>query len=404
MKRLAVAALVALAFAQGGAHAAGFDCKRAAEPVEKLICADKALSRADDELARLYGDRLRASATPGKLVAAQRQWLRDVRGKCTTAACLKAAYEERARVLNGTVASFDCDKAAAPVERRICASDQLRYWDRKVGDAFRDLKDVVPAPDRFTAEQKGWLRDVRDRCPDEACLASALGARSDALAARWQERLDAAAARTGYGKQPLYADLMALPGDRNRLVAAFATQDSAADAAGGTPAPDEDFTLDLYVVDAGTGKALQHVRETVASDALALSGMRLDRTNHGAALGVPAFGILLDHFHAGCAAYAGTSTRLYAIDGKSLRQVVGDLVMSASAGMCGTDCESHETFRTLQAAPRAAARYPELTVSEVMLEDAPGQRAGECRTTRTQATHTLRYDGKRYPLPPAMAY
>ncbi|WP_232626043.1 lysozyme inhibitor LprI family protein [Achromobacter deleyi] len=85
------------------AHAVGFDCKAAKTHVEHLICADPALSRLDDQTKALY-DRIQAE-TAGRdgetgewrdpVAKEQTQWRTTVRDRCTDAACLKSAYEDR---------------------------------------------------------------------------------------------------------------------------------------------------------------------------------------------------------------------------------------------------------------------------------------------------------------------
>ncbi|MEK7323145.1 MAG: lysozyme inhibitor LprI family protein [Pseudomonadota bacterium] len=83
--------------------AASFDCKKAVSEVEKLICQNPELSRLDDEMTRMYKKAL-ASAPDKPLPASdgrdwlkkeQRGWLRYTRNACTTATCLKPAYESQ---------------------------------------------------------------------------------------------------------------------------------------------------------------------------------------------------------------------------------------------------------------------------------------------------------------------
>ena len=51
-------ALLVLSFllAAGAAQAASFDCKRAATPIERTICADAALSQLDERTVAAYGE------------------------------------------------------------------------------------------------------------------------------------------------------------------------------------------------------------------------------------------------------------------------------------------------------------------------------------------------------------
>lgn len=75
-----------------------FDCPRASNNAERLICATPELAVLDLSLANAYRD-LWAERTSvdlrKQLKEAQNYWLRNVRDRCTEAECLKAAYELR---------------------------------------------------------------------------------------------------------------------------------------------------------------------------------------------------------------------------------------------------------------------------------------------------------------------
>jgi uncharacterized protein len=78
------------------AHAASFDCAKAATSTEKSICASPTLSEYDEHLARYYGA-ARAHVGPSAapcLARNQREWL-AVRNACNDAACLERTYRRR---------------------------------------------------------------------------------------------------------------------------------------------------------------------------------------------------------------------------------------------------------------------------------------------------------------------
>ena len=68
-------------------------------------------------------------------------------------------------------ASFDCSKAATPVEKMICANQRVsdldeylgRYYSAARADLGRGGACLVPG-------QKDWLRGVRNACKDATCL------------------------------------------------------------------------------------------------------------------------------------------------------------------------------------------------------------------------------------------
>jgi uncharacterized protein len=89
--------LVALCCLGGIAHAASFDCSKAATATEKAICADPKVSDLDEYLGRYYqAGRMTMSRDAAACLASnQREWLRSVRNACKDAACLRRVYLSR---------------------------------------------------------------------------------------------------------------------------------------------------------------------------------------------------------------------------------------------------------------------------------------------------------------------
>jgi uncharacterized protein len=104
------AALLAALFAPAAAHAASFDCTRAASAIEKRICADPQLSRDDESVATAYRLALAAAPLPFAVRDDQRRWIGDVRDKAATTADLRTALVDRATQLTAQAAA---DAAAA---------------------------------------------------------------------------------------------------------------------------------------------------------------------------------------------------------------------------------------------------------------------------------------------------
>lgn len=100
-RRLARAIALAMLSVPATAQAASFDCARAANSVEKRICADPQLSRADENLAEAYRLALAAAPLPFAVRDDQRRWIADVRDKTTGTADLRIALVERATGLTG---------------------------------------------------------------------------------------------------------------------------------------------------------------------------------------------------------------------------------------------------------------------------------------------------------------
>jgi uncharacterized protein len=79
--------------------AASFDCARAGTTLEKMICADQALSALDERLAQAYKSALSETANAKDIRQQQKRWLENVRDKCTSRACLVEVYEKRIKEL-----------------------------------------------------------------------------------------------------------------------------------------------------------------------------------------------------------------------------------------------------------------------------------------------------------------
>jgi len=102
MIRFALTTIAWLVFALGGyAHAASFPCEKAASPIEKSICASQEVSQLDEYMGRYFeGAKLALPHAESCLLSNQKTWLKQVRGPCDDAACLKRVYLERLAVLH----------------------------------------------------------------------------------------------------------------------------------------------------------------------------------------------------------------------------------------------------------------------------------------------------------------
>ena len=73
--------------------------------------------------------------------------------------------------LNMSAASFDCKKATTAVEKKICTNNELSVLDERLAGyyaaASESLERAAPC---LKTDQQQWLRNVRNRCGDEACL------------------------------------------------------------------------------------------------------------------------------------------------------------------------------------------------------------------------------------------
>ena len=73
--------------------------------------------------------------------------------------------------LLSSAASFPCEKASTAVEHAICKDKELSDFDEYLGRYYAAARAELPhATECLVADQKAWLRGVRDACKDAACL------------------------------------------------------------------------------------------------------------------------------------------------------------------------------------------------------------------------------------------
>lgn len=80
--------------------AVSFDCAKASNTSEYLVCSTPALSDLDDRLAAAYSAARRQTGNPGQLLMDQRAWLAR-RNLCRTSDCVFQAYQTRLADLGG---------------------------------------------------------------------------------------------------------------------------------------------------------------------------------------------------------------------------------------------------------------------------------------------------------------
>ena len=60
--------------------------------------------------------------------------------------------------------SFNCAKAAHPLEKTICKSDTLALLDSRVAESYREKLGIVFDKVAFRAQQRDWQQILRTRC------------------------------------------------------------------------------------------------------------------------------------------------------------------------------------------------------------------------------------------------
>lgn len=158
-------------------NAAGFNCKNEDKlnEVERLICSDKELSKADSEMSKSYYSLLNAlpkSEVP-ILQDDQKLWLKSrndeldncLRVGVESAEC-RGLYEYAKRIAQlgpPKEISFDCEKATHQAEKKICSSRLLRHADGVLAKLYKNFKNDLKE------SQKDWLELRNETLDDSSC-------------------------------------------------------------------------------------------------------------------------------------------------------------------------------------------------------------------------------------------
>jgi len=151
LHRYALATFLLLPFAQ--AHAASFNCAKAHSPAETVICHDATLSKADDELGRLF--KLAHHAAPDRRAyrkESDAKWAwREA--NCTDVACLTDWYTTRIGQIR-----VQLDKA---VRNNDSASASLETWQCTAA-----THDLIPRTQCSNLLEKQTAWQSRDHASD----------------------------------------------------------------------------------------------------------------------------------------------------------------------------------------------------------------------------------------------
>ena len=107
----------------------------------------------------------------------------DIRTARTVLASLACSLSALSHAAAGP--SFDCARVTSHVNKTICASAELSALDRELAEHYRVL--LAQSGSEAAAlqrEEAQWLREVRDPCPDAACIAQAYALWDAVLVAR----------------------------------------------------------------------------------------------------------------------------------------------------------------------------------------------------------------------------
>ena len=166
------------------AHAASFDCHKAATPVEKRICADLDLSPLDSQVAAAYLGALDRSLHPEAVKQGQAAWLKT-RDACADVACMKAAYRARVKALSAmSDAPKMCAGGSTP-EINECLTEYMRRADLELGRYVAAVRRTIREQAEGDPPDPGARNAIKEFDQAEAAWAAYRKAECDATYDLW---------------------------------------------------------------------------------------------------------------------------------------------------------------------------------------------------------------------------
>lgn len=86
--------------APSGSFAPSFNCAKASNEPERIICSNPQLSSLDGQLMQAYRNALSRSTDKKALKESSRDWIKNQRDACETVDCMISAYKDRITFLN----------------------------------------------------------------------------------------------------------------------------------------------------------------------------------------------------------------------------------------------------------------------------------------------------------------
>lgn len=128
------------------AQAASFDCSLAQTVIEKTVCTNPEISKADEALAILYSNIKNQSRYASDLINNQRAWLKE-RNSCKTDSCILEKYKIREAELNGWL-----QKEAERAKELENCTDRPECWPE--GSAMHTGLTLVASLQKTSAQLK----------------------------------------------------------------------------------------------------------------------------------------------------------------------------------------------------------------------------------------------------------
>ncbi len=172
-----------------------------------------------------------------------------------------------------------------------------------------------------------------------------------------------------------------------------------------------DGDLEVMVLDTASARpqAWLRVPHALDSDAIRATGLQLDTAAYQLDAATRAFGVRVDRSGSSMPnPFGETSLRLFVYQPGALRAVSAPLVVERMNGEWDTRCAGDfvQIERSVAIGPARAGGYADLVVRQRGTQRSSRDVDGQCEETTTPTAtvrYVLRHDGRRYPVPAALA-
>jgi uncharacterized protein len=141
MRKTHLTALITASCFSVFTQAASFDCGKASTATEKLICADEAISRLDEQLGASYKVALENATDKDAFKKEQVDWLKEQRN-CKDRACLSSVYQSRLAKLGGNT-TVAMEKSASSAYSSTASAKNPLHFTLVEGEGYPLCKDYV---------------------------------------------------------------------------------------------------------------------------------------------------------------------------------------------------------------------------------------------------------------------
>jgi hypothetical protein len=168
-----------------------------------------------------------------------------------------------------------------------------------------------------------------------------------------------------------------------------------------------DYDLDLMIIQSGSRPVLSnlHTDRAISSDAMRFTELKIDTGRYILTPKVRAFGVRVSHEGSSRVnPYNETRLSLFIEDGKQIRKVLDDLIVSKYGGELNNECDGNfsKIERIIKIGNNTKKGFADLIITSTEIDSKEMLQNNECKyveMTPEISHYTLQFDGQRYLIP-----